>query len=96
MPAGLTTPAVLVCIWVCHCAGVSRQREVYMMAANYLQSLNWRAQPEYLNHILTFYTKAAAADSLAQFYLGCAQTELSQFRSYDKALQVRFSTATVL
>jgi hypothetical protein len=58
------------------------------MAANYLQTLNWRAQPEYLNHILTFYTKAGAADSLAQFYLGCAQTELTQFRAYDKALQV--------
>jgi len=62
------------------------------MAANYLQTLNWRAQPEYLNHILTFYTKAGAADSLAQFYLGCAQTELSQFRSYDKALQVGAGT----
>lgn len=58
------------------------------MAANYLQTLNWRAQPEYLNHILTFYTKAAAADSLAQFYISCAQTELNQFRSYDKAVQV--------
>jgi intraflagellar transport protein 140 len=59
------------------------------MAANYLQTLNWRAQPEHLSHILTFYTKAGAADSLAQFYLGCAQTELTQFRAYDKALQVR-------
>lgn len=59
------------------------------MAANYLQSLNWRAQPEYLNHILTFYTKAGAADSLAQFYLSCAHTELTQIRAYDKALQAR-------
>lgn len=58
------------------------------MAANYLQTLNWRAQPDYLNHILTFYTKAGAADSLAQFYLGCAQAELTQFGAYDKALQV--------
>lgn len=58
------------------------------MAANWLQTLNWRAQPEYLNHILSFYTKAGAADSLAQFYLGCAQTELNQFKAYDKALQV--------
>jgi hypothetical protein len=67
-----------------------------MMAANYLQSLNWRAQPEYLNHILTFYTKAGAADSLAQFYLGCAHTELSQFRAYDKTLQVRQGAHTAL
>lgn len=75
------------------CAGVSRQREVYVMAANYLQSLNWRAQPDYLNHILTFYTKAGAGDSLAQFYLSCAHTELTQFRAYDKALQARPHTA---
>jgi intraflagellar transport protein 140 len=69
-------------------AGVSRQREVYIMAANYLQSLNWRGAPELLNHILAFYTKAGAADCLANFYLSCAATELGEFKAYDKALQV--------
>jgi intraflagellar transport protein 140 len=68
---------------------VSRQREVYISAANFLQTLSWRTQPELLTHILAFYTKAGASDSLAAFFLGCAHTELLQFKAYAKALQVR-------
>ncbi|WIA30074.1 hypothetical protein OEZ86_000169 [Tetradesmus obliquus] len=68
-------------------AGVSRQNEVYIMAANYLQSLDWRANPELLKHILGFYTKARAADRLAGFYSGCAQLEIDDFKEYGKALQ---------
>lgn len=59
------------------------------MAANYLQSLDWRANPELLKHILGFYTKARAADRLAGFYSGCAQLEIDDFKEYGKALQVR-------
>jgi hypothetical protein len=69
-------------------AGVSRQNEVYIMAANYLQSLDWRGNPELLKHILNFYTKARAADRLAAFYSGCAQLEIDDFKEYGKALQV--------
>eukprot|EP00878_Enallax_costatus_P031948 GHUV01035023.1.p1 GENE.GHUV01035023.1~~GHUV01035023.1.p1 ORF type:complete len:310 (+),score=104.54 GHUV01035023.1:79-930(+) len=69
-------------------AGVSKQREVYIMAANYLRTLDWRANPDYLKNILNFYTKAGAADSLAGFYLGCAQMEIDEYKAYDKALQV--------
>eukprot|EP00879_Flechtneria_rotunda_P011811 GHRR01012338.1.p1 GENE.GHRR01012338.1~~GHRR01012338.1.p1 ORF type:complete len:1377 (+),score=585.08 GHRR01012338.1:1099-5229(+) len=68
-------------------AGVSRQREVYIMAANYLQNLDWRTNPQYLKHIITFYTKAGAADSLASFYMGCAQLEIDEYKEYGKALQ---------
>jgi intraflagellar transport protein 140 len=73
-------------------AGVSRQNEVYIMAANYLQSLDWRGNPELLKHILNFYTKARAADRLAAFYSRCAQLEIDDFKEYGKALQVRIST----
>ena len=54
-------------------AGVSRQKEIYVMAANYLQSLDWRKDPEIMKNIITFYTKGRAPDLLASFYDVCAQ-----------------------
>ena len=54
-------------------AGVSRQRDIYVMAANYLQLLNWRDDVEIMKYIITFYTKGKALDSLASFYITCAQ-----------------------
>ena len=43
------------------------------MAANYLQSLDWRKDPEIMKNIIAFYTKGRALDSLANFYDACAQ-----------------------
>lgn len=54
-------------------ANVSRQRELFIMAANYLQSLDWRKNPEILKTIIAFYTKGRAAELLAGFYEVCAQ-----------------------
>ena len=54
-------------------AGVSRQKEIYIMAANYLQSLDWRKDPEVMKSIISFYTKGRALDLLAGFYDACAQ-----------------------
>ena len=54
-------------------ATVSRQKDVYVMAANYLQSLDWRKDPEIMKNIITFYTKGRALESLAGFYDACAQ-----------------------
>jgi intraflagellar transport protein 140 len=54
-------------------AGVSRQKEIYIMAANYLQSLDWRKEPEIMKSIISFYTKGRALDLLAGFYDACAQ-----------------------
>ena len=54
-------------------AGVSRQRDVYVMVANYLQSLDWRKNPEIMKNIVSFYTKGRALESLASFYDACAQ-----------------------
>ncbi|KAJ8931389.1 hypothetical protein NQ314_015707 [Rhamnusium bicolor] len=66
-------------------AGVSRQREIYIMAANYLQSLDWQNQPEVLRNIITFYSKGKALDLLANFYVACAQVEIDEFQNYEKA-----------
>uniref|UniRef100_A0A8C4XRT4 Intraflagellar transport protein 140 homolog n=1 Tax=Falco tinnunculus TaxID=100819 RepID=A0A8C4XRT4_FALTI len=66
-------------------AGVSRQREIYIMAANYLQSLDWRKDPEIMKNIISFYTKARALDLLAGFYDACAQVEIDEYQNYEKA-----------
>jgi len=67
--------------------GVSRQKEIYLMAANYLQTLDWHSDPEIMKNIISFYTKAQAMDSLASFYETCAQIEIDEYRDYEKALQ---------
>ncbi|XP_077305302.1 intraflagellar transport protein 140 homolog [Lithobates pipiens] len=67
-------------------AGVSRQKEIYIMAANYLQSLDWRQDPYIVNNIITFYTKGRALDLLAGFYDACAQVEIDEYQNYEKAL----------
>ncbi|XP_043479538.1 intraflagellar transport protein 140 homolog [Leptopilina heterotoma] len=71
---------------ICFFAQVSRQREIYIMAGNYLQSLDWQNQPEVLRNIINFYSKGKAMDLLANFYVACAQVEIDEFQNYEKAL----------
>lgn len=68
-------------------AGMSRQKEVYIMAANYLQSLAWQTDSKILKNIVLFYTKGHAYESLANFYATCAQVEIDDFRDYEKAVK---------
>lgn len=68
-------------------AGMSRQKDIYIMAANYLQSLDWQNDPKVLKNIVTFYTKGQAYDLLANFYAVSAQAEIDDFRDYLKALK---------
>ena len=58
-------------------ANVSRQRDIYVMAANYLQSLDWKNHPDILNNIVAFYSKGRAPDLLANFYVACAEVMYS-------------------
>lgn len=67
-------------------AGVSRSREVYIIGANYLQNLDWQADPEILRRIVEFYTKAKALEQLASFYESCAALEMDENGDYDRAL----------
>eukprot|EP00741_Cyanophora_paradoxa_P007333 tig00001107_g7093.t1 len=66
-------------------AGVSRQKEIYILAANYLQTLDWHNDPEIMKSIINFYSKAHSWDSLASFYDACAQVEIDEYRDYEKA-----------
>lgn len=54
-------------------ANVARNREVYLLAADYLKSLDWKKYPDALQNIMNFYKKARAFEKLAQFYDMCAQ-----------------------
>lgn len=67
-------------------ASVCRQKDLFIMAANYLQSLDWRKNPEILKTIIGFYTKGRAPDLLAGFYEACAQVEIDDYQNYEKAL----------
>lgn len=64
-------------------ANVSRQKEIYILAGNYLQTLDWRSHAEYVKHIVTFYNKAKAPELLAGFYEACAQVVMSLMCSYS-------------
>lgn len=67
-------------------AGVSRNRDIYVMSANYLQTLDWHNDAEIMKSIINFYSKARAVESLAGFYESCAQIEIDEYRDYEKAL----------
>eukprot|EP00762_Andalucia_godoyi_P000596 ANDGO_05238.mRNA.1 hypothetical protein AURANDRAFT_71429 len=67
-------------------ANVSKQRELYMLAANHLQNMDWRNDPSIMKHIVALYSKAKAPEALAAFYEACAQVEIDDYRDYDRAL----------
>ncbi|KAJ3047714.1 hypothetical protein HK097_011283 [Rhizophlyctis rosea] len=62
-----------------------KQRDIFVIAANFLQTLDWRNDPSIMKAIVTFYTKAKAFDSLAGFYEACAQVEIDEYQNYEKA-----------
>lgn len=64
----------------------ARQPEVYVLAGNFLQNQNWHNDPEVMKTIISFYQKAKAFESLANFYDACAQVEIDEYRDYEKAL----------
>ena len=67
-------------------ATVGRNRDMYILAANYLQSMDWHNDAGIISSIVGFYTKAKAYEQLAGFYDACAQVEIDNYKDYDKAL----------
>merc|ERR1711998_140947 len=66
----------------------SRQPKIYILAANYLQSLDWHSDNgDIMKAIINFYTKAKQYESLSNFYDSCSQIEIDEYRDYEKALQ---------
>lgn len=66
-------------------ANVSRSPEIYVLAANYLQSLDWKNTPDLMKQIITFYRKARANEQLSSFFEACADVEIDDYRNYEKA-----------
>ena len=64
----------------------SRQKDIYILAAHYLQTIDWHNNSHITKNIITFYTKARAYESLSGFYDAVAQVYIDEFRDYDKAL----------
>eukprot|EP00916_Digyalum_oweni_P012145 GHVL01020106.1.p1 GENE.GHVL01020106.1~~GHVL01020106.1.p1 ORF type:complete len:521 (-),score=117.39 GHVL01020106.1:2805-4367(-) len=54
-------------------ANTARQAEIYCLAANHFQTLDWAADPKLANQIVGFYTKAKNWNQLFKFYQTCAQ-----------------------
>jgi intraflagellar transport protein 140 len=73
---------------------VSRQKDIYIMAANYLQSLDWRNSPDIMKNIIAFYSKGRALDLLAEFYVACAQVYFI-IKSGEKQQLFKFSQVEV-
>ena len=69
---------------IVHFAKRCAQKEIYVMAANFLQTKDWRKDADMMEKIITFYTKAKALDNLANFYDACAQVEIDEFQNYQK------------
>ncbi|CAH8871773.1 unnamed protein product [Trichobilharzia szidati] len=67
-------------------ANVSKQKEIYIMAANYLQTVNdWRSNMNIIKNIIQFYSRGHALESLASFYEACAHGEIEDGGNYEKA-----------
>merc|ERR1712194_654716 len=57
-------------------AGTARQPEIYVIAANYLQGLDWGKDSALRKQILSFYSKARDYRKMAGFYSSMAQAEI--------------------
>jgi len=66
-------------------AGTARQADIYILAGNYLQSLDWVNDLEIRKNIMQFYSKAKAHDKLSAFYDAYAQVEIDECRDYETA-----------
>eukprot|EP00972_Heterocapsa_arctica_P026549 3909212-Heterocapsa_arctica.AAC.1 len=66
-------------------ADKAQQSDIFVLAGNYLQSLDWHNDLEVMKNIIKFYSKAEAHEELAAFYDACAQVEIDEYRDYDAA-----------
>ncbi|CAL6057707.1 Intraflagellar_transport protein 140 [Hexamita inflata] len=67
-------------------AQMSRSKECFVAAANFLQTQNFRDNANLMNMIITFYSKANAVDFLVKFFTNCAREEIDVFNDYEKAM----------
>jgi len=64
-----------------------KQKEIFILAGNYLQTLDWRNNSSITKNIIQFYTKGKAYDSIAKFFESCAQVEIDDYQNYQEAVK---------
>uniref|UniRef100_A0A915CSH0 Anaphase-promoting complex subunit 4-like WD40 domain-containing protein n=1 Tax=Ditylenchus dipsaci TaxID=166011 RepID=A0A915CSH0_9BILA len=67
-------------------ANTAKNKDIYRMAGNYLQTLNWKEDANLMRQVENFYLKADSLDLLANFYEACAQVEIDDYRDYEKGI----------
>uniref|UniRef100_A0A0N4ZH95 ANAPC4_WD40 domain-containing protein n=1 Tax=Parastrongyloides trichosuri TaxID=131310 RepID=A0A0N4ZH95_PARTI len=67
-------------------ANTARNKNIFKLAGNYLQTLNWKEDATLMRQIETCYTKAGAYDSLSIFYETCGYVEIDEYKDYEKGL----------
>lgn len=50
----------------------ARSPQIFVLAANFLQTADWHKNPDLMKHIITFYTKAKSYEHLAGFFDACS------------------------
>uniref|UniRef100_A0A8R1EBN2 Intraflagellar transport protein 140 homolog n=1 Tax=Caenorhabditis japonica TaxID=281687 RepID=A0A8R1EBN2_CAEJA len=68
-------------------ANTARNKEIYILAANFMQTTNWQDNPQTMKDIETFYTKSQSFEHLGNFYKAVAIIEAENLRMLDKAMQ---------
>ena len=71
---------------VLYYANMSKKGDVYVLAANYAQTLDWHQDDALIKTIVQFYQKAKANAPLSAFFEHCADVEIDSFRAYEKAV----------
>jgi intraflagellar transport protein 140 len=69
-------------------ANLVKKRETYILAGNYLQTLNPRHGDSVFDQVVTLYKKAGATDKLGRFYEAVARIEIDEYQEYPKGLEL--------
>lgn len=69
-------------------ANLVRKKEMYILAANYIQTQNPREGQPLFETTVNLYKKAGAPDKLARLYEASAQVEIDEYQEYKKGLEL--------
>jgi intraflagellar transport protein 140 len=69
-------------------AHLVKKKETYILAGNYLQTLNPRDGDSTFDNVVALYKKAGANDKLGRFYEAMARVEIDEYQEYAKALSL--------
>ncbi|RKP20923.1 hypothetical protein ROZALSC1DRAFT_20970 [Rozella allomycis CSF55] len=62
----------------------AKDKQVYMLTANYLQTLDWRSNESLPRAIISILTKAKSFTSLNNFYFQFASFEIHDYQNYER------------